>query len=103
MSEALTVLLFVLLPPGWIATGVLFSVARQRPLIPVLAERAVLAVGCSVAATVYVLVAANTDLGFRWFPFEDAVVIVRLIFVGLAAFPLIWLALYFRGRLGGSE
>lgn len=103
MNELLTVVLFALLPFGWLATGMLAVLSLRRPALRVLQERAALAALCSLVATLYFGIAVNTDVGFAWFPLETAIFLVRTLMVTIAAFPLVWLVLYLTGRLGVDE
>jgi hypothetical protein len=83
---------------AWLSAVILVILARQRPRIAFLVERAVGAVILAIATTSYAIIAHNTDHGFPWFDSDTARLAVRLLFIALGFIPLIWLALYWRRR-----
>ena len=85
---------------GWLSAVILIALASQKPRIAFLVERAVGAVILASATTAYLVVVHNTDHGFQLFDDEASRVIVRLIFIALGFIPVIWLALYWRRRVG---
>jgi hypothetical protein len=81
---------------AWISAVTLIWLARQRPRIGFLVERAAAAVILAVATTIYALIARNTDSGYEWFDSDTSKVFVRLVFISLGCIPAIWLVLYWR-------
>lgn len=87
---------------NWPVAIMLIRLARIRPTIRALTERAVLALVIAVATTTYVLVAVNTEIGFAMFDFEIGKVILRLLILAIGLFPLWWLWSYYKGRFHGG-
>ncbi len=81
---------------SWISAVILVHLARQKPRIGFLTERAVAAVVLAFATTIYMLIAHNVDNGFWILDTASTRVIARLIFVVLGLIPLGWLILYWR-------
>ncbi len=95
MTAELLLPLLVLMPVvDWVATAALVMLARRRPRISFLTERAFAAAIVSCVTTVYALVALNTQLGFPLIDREWALIIVRSAIVVLGAAPIVWLALF---------
>lgn len=89
--------LLVLMPViDWAATVILVVLARRKPRIGFLTERAFSAFIVSLVTTIYAVVALNTQLGFPVIDNRAALGIVRLAIVILGLAPLAWLVLYWR-------
>jgi len=97
-DDPLLPLLLILPLIDWTATVVLVTLARRRPRITFLVERAFAAVVVSIVTTVYALLALNTQGGFPVLAPEAALTVVRLLIIALGAAPLVWLTLYWRRR-----
>jgi hypothetical protein len=96
VSDALVPLLLILPLVDWTATVILVTLARRKPRIGVLTERAFAAAIVSIVTTVYAVVVLNTESGMDFLSHDTQVIVIRLAIVLLGLAPLAWLALYWR-------
>ncbi len=82
---------------NWPVAIILIRASIRRPRIQALSVMATLTTLIATALTVYVVAVINVGAGYV-FPREVAQVIMRLVFLGLALFPLWFLWLYRTGR-----
>lgn len=88
---------------GYIPVGVvMFRAAKIRPAIWALTLFTGLTVTIAVVVIVYVLAVANSLLGFP-VPLDAAKVILRLVFIPLAAFPYFFAWVYLTGRFRDGQ
>lgn len=87
---------------NWPVAISLVRLARIRPTIGALTERAALAVVIAIVTTIYVGIAANTQTGFPGIDFETSKVILRLLIIGIGLSPLWWLWGYYRGHFASN-
>lgn len=88
---------------GWFCSAVLVTAAIRKPRIGALTERAFLGILLALFATVAGIAALNTDANAALFPVELARVLVRVLIIALEVVPVVWVYLYFTGRLGGDD
>lgn len=88
---------------NWPVAFMLIRLARIKPHIRALTERAILAVVIAVVTTIYVFVAANTQGGFFVLSQGEALTLLRLTIIGFGLYPAWWLWTYYRGDFGSGE
>lgn len=94
-------ILLVIVPAfSWVTTFLLIALAKQRPFITALTERAFSATFKSVGSTIIALLVLNSYL--HWFdlqrPWNILVIGVALLLLEIPA--LVWLLLYLTDRFG---
>ncbi len=97
LEGVLFVVIAALLMMNWPVAIILIRAARRRPRIRALTVMATITTIIAVALTAYVAAVINAGYGYL-FPKEIAQVILRLMLLGLALFPLWFLWLYRTGR-----
>jgi len=101
LAAAFLPLLLIVPIIDWVATFILVILAVQPPRIPFLVERAAAATVLSIVMTSYALIALNTESGFPIIDWRSSLAVIRLLFVVLGAFPVVWIVLYARRRHQG--
>lgn len=82
---------------NWPVAIILVRIARVRPTIRALTERAILAVIIAIVTTVYWFIAVNTQLGFPVITPTGSMFIIRCTIVVVGLYPMWWLWSYFSG------
>jgi hypothetical protein len=99
VTSPAVVAIFVAL--SWVSSAALVLAARRAtPRVGALTERANIAVLISIALTIFVVIAANADVGY---PLWDQITGRRLLRLTILTVSLIgpsWLYLWLTGRLG---
>ena len=88
---------------NWPVAIILIRLARIRPTIRALTERAILAVIIAIVTTVYWFIAINTQLGFPVITPTGSMFIIRCTIVTIGLYPLWWLWSYSTGRFKGTK
>lgn len=83
---------------NWPVAIILIRLARIKPMIRVLTERAVLAAIIATVTTVYWFIAVNTQLGFPVITSTGSMFVIRLMIVLVGIYPAWWLWSYYSGR-----
>jgi hypothetical protein len=93
--DALTAVLDVCAVLSWVVTALLVKGAIQRPFIVALGLMALLSLLVSAGLTAYAWAIANAALSYP-IPREIAQVVLRVVFLGLFAFQVLFLIAYRR-------
>ena len=89
--------IFVAMPLNWLATILLWRVARSAPDIRVLRERAIAATALALIVTIFALIFLNNDFVPPPLGFEDTKLLTRGTMLALSIIPpCYWLWLYLR-------
>jgi len=83
---------------AWLSAFVLIRVARHRPHVGSLTERAIVATLIAIFGTAYSLVLLNTEV-LDWIDVGTAIVFVRIAVVLLLTIPAWWSWMLVTGRL----